>query len=81
MANHAFVVADSDDIISYPLLANAGTGIYPHAARRYHTQPTAQNGIAVLNVDTFLYPQKQTGGNEFIPCWNVWNRFDVLKSC
>ena len=71
----------TDDIISYPLFADADTGIYPHAAPRYHARPKAKRGIAVLSVDKFPYPRQPTGGNEFIPCSNVWNLFKVLKSC
>ena len=71
----------TDDIIGYPLLADADTGIWPHAAPRYHARPKAKRGIAVLSVDKFPYPRQQTGGNEFIPCSNVWNLFKVLKSC
>ena len=67
--------------ISYPLFADADTEIYPHAALRYHVRPKAKRGIAVLSVYKFPYPRKQTWGNEFIPCSNVWNLFKVLKSC
>ena len=56
------------DIISYPLFADADTGIYPHAASQYHARPKAKRGIAMLSVDKFPYPRKQTRGNEFIPC-------------
>ena len=73
--------AQSVDIISYPLFADADTGIYPHAAPRYHARPKAKRGIAVLSVDKFPYPRMQTGGNEFIPCSIVWNLFKVSKSC
>ena len=66
------------DIISYPLFADADTGIYPHAASQYHTRPKAKRGIAMLSVDKFLYPQKETRGNEFshaqtifVTFWNV----------
>ena len=65
------------DIISYPLFADADTGIYPHAASQYHARPTAKCGIAMLSVDKFPYPRKQTRGNEFIPCSN--NICDILK--
>ena len=58
------------DIISYPLFADADTGIYPHAASQYHAWPSAARGIAMLSVDTFPYPRKQTKGNEIIPCSN-----------
>ena len=58
------------DIISYPLFADADTGIYPHAASQYHARPKAKRGIAMLSVDKFPYPRKQTRGNEFIPCSN-----------
>ena len=66
-----------NDIISYPLFADADTGIYPHAASRYHARPKAKRGIAMLSVDKFPYPRKQTRGNEFIPCSN--NICDILK--
>ena len=65
------------DIISYPLFADADTGIYPHAASQYHVRPKAKRGIAMLSVDKFPYPRKQTRGNEFIPCSN--NICDILK--
>ena len=65
------------DIISYPLFAAADTGIYPHAASQYHARPKAKRGIAMLSVDKFPYPRKQTRGNEFIPCSN--NICDILK--
>ena len=65
------------DTISYPLFADADTGIYPHAALQYHARPKAKRGIAMLSVDKFLYPRKQTRGNEFIPCSN--NICDILK--
>ena len=65
------------DTISYPLFASADTGIYPHAASQYHARPKAKRGIAMLSVDKFPYPRKQTRGNEFIPCSN--NICDILK--
>ena len=65
------------DIISYPLFADADTGIYPHTASQYHARPKAKRGIAMLSVDKFPYPRKQTRGNEFIPCSN--NICDILK--
>ena len=68
---------ESVDIISYPLFADADTGIYPHAASQYHARPKAKRGIAMLSVDKFPYPWKQTRGNEFIPCSN--NICDILK--
>ena len=67
----------SGKIISYPLFADADTGIYPHAALQYHVQPKAKRGIAMLSVDKFPYPREQTRGNEFIPCSNNIN--DILK--
>ena len=63
--------------ISHPLFADADTGIYPHAASQYHARPKAKRGIAMLSVDKFPYPRKQTRGNEFIPCSN--NICDILK--
>ena len=65
------------NIISYPLFADADTGIYPHAASQYHARPKAKRGIAMLSVDKFPYPRKQTRGNEFIPCSD--NICDILK--
>ena len=65
------------NIISYPLFADADTGIYPHVASQYHARPKAKRGIAMLSVDKFPYPRKQTRGNEFIPCSN--NICDILK--
>ena len=64
-------------IISYPLFASADTGIYPHAASQYHMRPKAKRGIAMLSVDKFPYPRKQTRGYEFIPCSN--NIYDILN--
>ena len=58
--------------ISYPLFADADTGIYPHAA-----SPKAKRGITMLSVDKFPYPRKQTRGNEFFPCSN--NICHILK--
>ena len=63
--------------ISYPLFVSADTVIYPHAASQYHARPKAKRGIAMLSVDKFPYPRKQTRGNEFIPCSN--NVCDILK--
>ena len=65
------------NIISYPLFASADTGIYPHAASQYHARPKAKRGIAMLSVDKFPYPRKQTRGNEFFQCLN--NICDILK--
>ena len=65
------------DIISYPLFASADTGIYPLAASQYHARPKAKRDIAMLSVDKFPYPRKQTRGNDFIPCSN--NICDILK--
>ena len=64
-------------IISYPLFADADTGIYPHAASQYHARLKAKRGIAMLSVDKFPYPRKKTRGNEFIPSSN--NICDILK--
>ena len=64
-------------IISYPWFADADTGIYSHAASQYHARPKAKRGIAMLSVDKFPYPRKQTRGNEFIPCSN--KICDILK--
>ena len=75
--NAQFLLFESIYIISYPLFADADTGIYPHAASQYHARPKAKRGIAMLSVDKFPYPRKQTRGNEFIPCSN--NICDILK--
>ena len=73
----------SCETIGYPLFADADTGIYPHAASQYHARPKAKRGIAMLRVDKFPYPRKQTRGNEFIPCSNniydILNRFRSIK--
>ena len=69
------------NIICYRLFAEASAGSYPHAAPQYHDRPKAKRGIAVLNVDEFLYPRQQTRGSEFVSCSNIWNLFEVLKSC
>ena len=65
-------------IISNPLFADADTGIYPHAASQYHARPKAKRGIAMLSVDKFPYPRKQTRGTNlshaqtiFVTFWNV----------
>ena len=65
------------DIISYPLFADADTGIYPNTASQYHARPKAKRGIAMLSVDKFPYPRKQTRGNDFIPRSN--NICDIQK--
>ena len=53
--------------IRYPLFVSADTGIYPHLASQYHgrpnARPNAKRGIAMLSVDKFPYPRKQTWGN------------------
>ena len=48
-----------------------------HTQHRNTTRPKAKHGIAMLSVDKFPYPRKQTRGNEFIPCSN--NICDILK--
>ena len=59
------------NIISYPLFADADTGIYPHTASQYLARrPKAKHGIAMLSVDKFLYTRKHTRGNKFIPWSN-----------
>ena len=45
--------AQLNDNISYPLFADADTGIYPHAASQYHARPKAKRGIVMLSVDKF----------------------------
>ena len=56
------------DNISYPLFADVDAGVYPRTAPRYHARPKAERAIAVLSVDKYPYPWKQTGGYEFVPC-------------
>ena len=75
------------DTISYPLFTDTDTGIYPHAALQYHARPKAKRGIAMLSVDEFLDPGKQTRCNEFIPCSNDvcqilkrFHRFEILDT-
>ena len=72
------------NIVSYPLLASAYMGIYPHTAWQYHARPKAKRGITMLSVDRFSYPRKQTKGNEFIPCSNdvyhILKRFPSFKT-
>ena len=62
---------------TYPLFADADTGIYPHAASQYHAWPKAKRGIAMISVDKFPYLRKQTRNNKFIPCSN--NICHILK--
>ena len=64
------VLATKVNIISYPLFADADTGIFPHAASQYHARPTAKRGNAMLSVDKFPYTWRQTRGNGFIPWSN-----------
>ena len=65
------------DIVSNPLFTDADTGTYPHAASQYRSRSKAKRGIAMLSVDKFPYPRKQTRGNEFIPFSN--NSCHILK--
>ena len=76
-SSHQSKRADKWETISYLLFADADTGIYPHAASQYHARPKAKRGTAMLSVDKFPYPRKQTRGDEFIPCSN--NICDILK--
>ena len=74
-----FNVVELSGIISYPLFASVDTTLYPHAASRYHARPQTKRVIAMLSMDKFPYPRKQTRGNEFIPCskyiWYNLKRF------
>ena len=54
--------------VNYTLFAGADTRIYTYAASQNHVRPKAKRGIAMLGMDKFPLPQKQTRGNEFIPC-------------
>ena len=67
------------DSIRHPLFADADTEIYPHLASQYHARPKAKRGIAMLSVDKFPYPRKQTRGNKFIPCLNNVCHILILK--
>ena len=51
-------------------------GIFFILVRR-HLYIESGRGIAMLSVDKFPYPRKQTRSNEFIPCSN--NICDILK--
>ena len=55
-------------IISYPLFADADTGIYPHAASQYHARPKAKRGIAMLSNTSKELIHAQT---IFVTFWNV----------
>ena len=72
-----YTLADVWDIIIYPLFADVDTGIYSHLASQYHAWPKAKRGIAMLSVDKFPYPRKQTKVNEFIPRSN--DAYHILK--
>ena len=71
------------DTISYPLFADADTGIYPHWASQYHARPETKRGIVTLSVDKFPYPRRETRWNELIPCSNdacqILKRFSSFK--
>ena len=71
------------DTISNPLFASADTGIYPYAASQYRARPKAKRGIAMLSLDKFPYPRKQTRCIQFIPCSNyiclIMKRFRSFK--
>ena len=56
--------SEDTDTISYPLFADADTGIYPHAASQYHARPKAKRGIAMLT----NLSHAQT---IFVTFWNV----------
>ena len=77
-----FITRLSNHIHTYILLitacfADTDTGIYPHAASQYNARPKAKRGIAMVSVDKFPYPRKQTRGSEFIPSSNTI--CDILK--
>ena len=46
---HDYSHVTASDIISYPLFADADTGIYPRAASQYHAGPKVKRGIAMLS--------------------------------
>ena len=65
--------------ISYPLFADADTGIYSHTASHYHAWPKAKRDIARLNVDKFPYLQKQTRCKDFIPFLRHFRSFKTSQ--
>ena len=67
------------NIISYPLFADADTGIYPHAASQYHAWPKAKRGIAMLS--TRLYRSgKESGQRSESPLWrHQWRSFVFIS--
>ena len=71
--NHSEAV----DTISYPLFADMDMGIYSRTTLQYHVWLKAKNGIAMLSMEKFPYPQKQSRGNEFISWTN--NHSHILK--
>ena len=73
-----------EDIISYPLFADADTGIYPHAASQYHAWPKAKRGIAMLSVDKFRIRVSKQGVTNLSHAQTIfmtfWTVFAALKS-
>ena len=53
--------------ISYPLFADADTGIYPHAASQYHARPKAKRGITMLSVGKFPLSAEASKGSRIYP--------------
>ena len=45
-------------------------GIYLLSASKYHAQPNAKHGTAIIGMNKFPYSQKQTGDKQFIPWKN-----------
>ena len=74
----------SMNIFNHSLFADADTGFFPHEALQFHTQRKAKRSSAMLRVDKFPYPQKQTRGNNFIACskdiCHIRECFRILKS-
>ena len=50
-------------IINYTFFDDTVTGIYRHAAPRYHARPKAKHGLTVLSVDEVPYSRQQTWCN------------------
>ena len=68
-------------IISYPLFADAETGIYPHAALQYQARPKAKRGIAMLSVDKFPYPMLRADSRFWlVNNREIWRRISRLTS-
>ena len=59
------IIYHSKNIISHPLFIDVDMGIYPHIAISRVAESHAW--YAMLSVDKFQYPRKQTRVNKLIP--------------